>query len=245
MNGTLDLSDNSKNSQLSKFSVEVQKEIKYLFPPPTVTTPPIDQKYAEIQQKIQHTSNDNGRYYKRYLEKLDMFKTGAIIFGYFHFRGQVLKNPNKEGLLPKNLVHPFKTKEKYGTTKKLYVIILELMLYDDYIFDQKTSKLLSEADYVVKVWGGPLFETLFRGSGTILHWGDTVAENIKATGHNIKIDLRIISCLDNEKMAPNFATGEVAKDIWISKFYKDKLKTVLSRKMDLNQFIVRKLSKII
>ena len=55
--------------------------------------------------------------------------------------------------------------------------------------------------------------------------------------HNIKMDLRIISCLDNEKMTPNFATGEVAKDIWMSKFYKDKLKTVLSSKMDLNQFI--------
>lgn len=49
--------------------------------------------------------------------------------------------------------------------------------------------------------------------------------------------LRIISCLDNEKMMPNLATGEIAKGIWMSKFYKDKLKTVLSSKMYLNQFV--------
>ncbi|KAG1168419.1 hypothetical protein G6F70_009124 [Rhizopus microsporus] len=178
MNGILDLSDNSESSQFSKFPVELQIEIKQLFSPPTVTTPCIDERYAEIQQEIQLTSNENGRYYKRYLEKLNMFKTN----------------------------------EKYD------------------------SKLLSEGDYVVKVWG-PLLETLFRGSGTVLHWGDTVAENIKATGRNIKMDLRIISSLNNEKMVPNLATGEIAKDIWMSKFYKDKLKTVLSSKMDLNQFV--------
>ena len=110
-----------------------------MFPPPTVTTPRIDERYTEIQLKIQHASNENGRYYKRYLEKLNMFKTN----------------------------------EKYGTTKKLHVMILELLLYDSYIFDEKDSKLLSEGDYVVKVWG-PLLETLFRSSGTMLHWGDTV-----------------------------------------------------------------------
>ncbi|KAG1051092.1 hypothetical protein G6F43_006684 [Rhizopus delemar] len=38
-------------------------------------------------------------------------------------------------------------------------------------------------------------------------------------------------------MVPNLATGEIAKDIWKSKFYKDKLKIVLSSKMDLNQFV--------
>jgi hypothetical protein len=35
----------------------------------------------------------------------------------------------------------------------------------------------------------------------------------------------------------NLATGEIAKDIWMSKFYKDKLKAVLSSKMDMNQFV--------
>lgn len=202
MNGILDLSDGSESSQLSKFPVKLQEEIKQLFPPPTVTAPRIDERYAEIQQEIQLTSNENGRYYKRYLEKLNMFKTN----------------------------------EKYGTTKKLHIMILELLLYDSYIFDENESKLLSEGDLVVKVWG-PLLETLFRGSGTVLHWGDTVAENIKATGRNIKMDLRILSSLNSEKTVPNLATGEIAKDIWKSKLYKDKLKTVLSSKMDLNQFV--------
>lgn len=202
MNGILDLSDGSESSQLSKFPVKLQEEIKQLFPPPTVTAPRIDERYTEIQQEIQLTSNENGRYYKRYLEKLNMFKTN----------------------------------EKYGTTKKLQIMILELLLYDSYIFDENESKLLSEGDLVVKVWG-PLLETLFRGSGTVLHWGDTVAENIKATGRNIKMDLRILSSLNSEKTVPNLATGEIAKDIWKAKLYKDKLKTVLSSKMDLNQFV--------
>jgi hypothetical protein len=58
-----------------------------------------------------------------------------------------------------------------------------------------------------------LLETLFRGSETVLHWGDTVAENIKATGRNIKMDLRIISGFDNKNMVPNLSTAEIAKDI--------------------------------
>lgn len=174
-----------------------------MFPPPTVTTPRIDDRYTEIQQEIQLTSNENGRYYKRYLEKLNMFKTN----------------------------------EKYGITKKLHAMILELLPYDSYIFDEKESKLLSEGDYVVKVWG-PLLETLVRGSGTVLHWGNTVAENIKATGRNIKMDLRILSSLNTEKTVPNLATGEIAKNIWMSKLYKDKLKRVLSSKiMNLTQFV--------
>jgi len=64
-----------------------------------------------------------------------------------------------------------------------------------------------------------------------------VAENIKATGRNIKMDLLILSSLNTEKTVPNLATGEIAKDIWMCKLYKDKLKTVLSSKMDLNQFV--------
>ncbi|KAL7330651.1 hypothetical protein PS15p_205562 [Mucor circinelloides] len=116
-------------------------------------------------------------------------------------------------------------------------MILELLPYDSYIFDEKESKLLSEGDYVVKVWG-PLLETLVRGSGTVLHWGNTVAENIKATGRNIKMDLRILSSLNTEKTVPNLATGEIAKNIWMSKLYKDKLKRVLSSKiMNLTQFV--------
>lgn len=80
-------------------------------------------------------------------------------------------------------------------------------------------------------------ETLFRGSGAVLHWGDTVPDNIRAVNRTIKMDLRIINSLDDEKIMPDFATGEIAKSILKSKFYKDKLKAVLLSKMDLNQII--------
>lgn len=202
MNGILDLSDTSEGSQFSKFSVDTQEKIRQLFSPPRITTPCIEQRFEEIQNELRHTANENGRCLKRYLEKLDMFKS----------------------------------KEKCSISKRLYIIMLELMLYDSYIFDPKDSKFLSEGDYVVKVWG-PLLETLFRGSGAILHWGDTVPDNIRAVNRTIKMDLRIINSLDDEKTMPDFATGEIAKSILKSKFYKDKLKTVLLSKIDLNQLI--------
>ncbi|KAI8887283.1 hypothetical protein K501DRAFT_330694 [Backusella circina FSU 941] len=202
MNGILDLSDTSEGSQLSKFSVDTQNKIRQLFSLPHITTPYIEQRFEEIQNELCHTTIENGRYLKRYLEKLDMFKS----------------------------------KEKYSISKKLHTIILELMLYDSYIFDPKDSKFLSEGDYVVKVWG-PLLENLFRGSGSVLHWGDTVPDNIKAVGRTIKMDLRIINSLGDERVMPDFATGEISKSVLKSKFYQDKLKTVLTSKMDLNQFV--------
>ncbi|KAG1038447.1 hypothetical protein G6F43_012685 [Rhizopus delemar] len=177
MNGILDLSDTSEGSQFSKFSLDTQEKIRQLFSPPHITIPCIEQRFEEIQNELRHTANENGRYLKRYLEKLDMFKS----------------------------------KEKCSTSKRL-------------------------GDYVVKVWG-PLLETLFRGSGAILHWGDTVPDNIRAVNRTIKMDLRIINSLDDEKIMPDFATGEIAKSILKSKFYKDKLKAVLLSKMDLNQII--------
>lgn len=208
MNGVLDLSDTSKGSQMSKLSADIQGKIRQLFPPPHITTPCIEQRFEEIQNELRHTESKNGRYFKRYLEKLEAFKST----------------------------------EKYKISKKLYTIILDLMLYDSYIFDPTDSNNLSEGDYVVKVWG-PLLETLFRGSGVILHWGDTVPENIKAENKIIKMDLRIINSLGDEKSKSDIATAEIAKNITPSKFYKDKLKTMLSSKADINE-IISSLSKV-
>ncbi|CEP17758.1 hypothetical protein [Parasitella parasitica] len=157
MNGILDLSDTSEGSQFSKFSVDTQKKIRQLFSLPHITTPCIKQRFEEIQNELCHTANENGRYSKRYLEKLGMFKS----------------------------------KEKYISKGKLYFNI-------SYIFDPKDSKFLPEGDYVVKVWG-PSLKTLFRGSGSVLHWGDTVPDNVKAVGRTIKMDLRIINSLGDEK----------------------------------------------
>ncbi|KAI9252217.1 hypothetical protein EDC94DRAFT_621199 [Helicostylum pulchrum] len=193
---------------MSKLSADIQGKIRQLFPPPHITTPCIEQRFEEIQNELRHTESKNGCYFKRYLEKLEAFKST----------------------------------EKYKISKKLYTIILDLMLYDSYIFDPTDSNNLSEGDYVVKVWG-LLLETLFRGSGVILHWGDTVPENIKAENKIIKMDLRIINSLGDKKSKSNIATAEITKNITPSKFYRDKLKTVLSSKADINE-IISSLSKV-
>lgn len=48
MNGILDLSDTSEGSQFSKFSIDTQKEIRQLFSPLRITTPPIEKRFEEI-----------------------------------------------------------------------------------------------------------------------------------------------------------------------------------------------------
>lgn len=110
------------------------------------------------------------------------------------------------------------------------------MLYHRYIFNPQESKFLSEEDYVVKVWG-PEPRNKVSNNVSVLHWGDTVPDNIKAEGKTIKMDLRIINSLGDEEAIPDSATGEIAKSIFKSRFYQDKLKTVLASKMDLNQFV--------
>jgi hypothetical protein len=128
-----------------------------------------------------------------------------------------------------------KTTEKYNITKRLYTFVLELLLYDSYIFDEDEYKLLSEGDYQVKIWG-PLMETIFRGSGIILHWGDTIPSNCKRAGKKIKMDLRVIAnTLTKQDVQADTGAGELAKEIEKSKFYKDKLKAVLSSKLNINQ----------
>ncbi|CAO3692881.1 unnamed protein product [Rhizopus stolonifer] len=72
MNNILDLSDISESSQLS---VETQEKSRQMFSHCHIITPCTEQGFEEIQNELLHTSNDNGRYFKRYLDKLDMFKT--------------------------------------------------------------------------------------------------------------------------------------------------------------------------
>lgn len=71
MNVILDLSDVSESSQLF---FETQKEIRQLFSHSRITTPYTEQGFVEIQNELLHISIDNGRYFKRYLLKLDLFK---------------------------------------------------------------------------------------------------------------------------------------------------------------------------
>ncbi|KAK4509962.1 uncharacterized protein ATC70_008112 [Mucor velutinosus] len=65
----------------------------------------------------------------------------------------------------------------------VYQIILELHIFDQFIFDSSFEPFLNEANLVVKVWG-PLFEKCFRQSGIILQWG-AIHEDI-GRGHSGK-----------------------------------------------------------
>ncbi|KAI9357793.1 hypothetical protein BD770DRAFT_89764 [Pilaira anomala] len=74
MNGVLGLSDTSLlGSHISKLPSVVQEKIRLLFSPfPAANTSlPIETRFAEIHQEIHRTENNNKRYYKRYLEKLN------------------------------------------------------------------------------------------------------------------------------------------------------------------------------
>ncbi|CEP15698.1 hypothetical protein [Parasitella parasitica] len=64
----------------------------------------------------------------------------------------------------------------------------------------------------------------------VLHWEDTVPDYVNVGCRTIKMDLRIINSLGDEKVMSDFATGEIAKSVL-------KSKTVLSSNMDLNQFV--------
>ncbi|CAO3625160.1 unnamed protein product [Mucor hiemalis] len=93
--------------------------------------------------------------------------------------------------------------EKYDSTKRVYIFVIELLLHDEYIFDEEKSEQLSEADILIKAWG-QLLEMVFRWSGVILHWGDTVPNNCKQEEKRIKLDLRIIAgSLKNRNLLPD------------------------------------------
>lgn len=113
----------------------------------------------------------------------------------------------------------YKPFDSQGTNKSH--VYLELLVCDEHIFEENLCKLLSDGDYLTaKVWG-PLLETLFRGTGIILHWKDTVSENVKATARSIKLDLRA-TCDENKFWKRNSWSWKgwvVAKEIQRSKIW--------------------------
>ncbi|KAI9476524.1 MAG: hypothetical protein EXX96DRAFT_596545 [Benjaminiella poitrasii] len=116
-------------------------------------------------------------------------------------------------------INQAKTVEKFNTTKRLYIFVLELLLYDNYIFNEDEAENLSENDYQVKVWG-PLMETVSRG----------------APDKKMKMDSRVIAnILTKQDIQDDTGTGEVSKKVEKSKFYKDKLESILFSKLNLNQ----------
>ncbi|KAI9315530.1 hypothetical protein BX666DRAFT_314753 [Dichotomocladium elegans] len=94
------------------------------------------------------------------------------------------------------------------------------------------KNILSEADFIVKIWGRPL-ELLFRGSPLLTHWGDTVSRNTDKLQH--KMDLRIMS---NEFIHDyDIGNAEFARCTSGKKYFVDKAKLVSNGKSQLNEMV--------
>lgn len=152
-----------------------------------------------------------------------------------------LKNEEDEEYLDFTLdsVSNIKTDDKLHILEDCYLFVLKTHLYHRYIFDPMYTHM-SEADYVVKVWS-PLFEIMFRSLGqhfsslVITHWDETINPQVKKDHMNLRMDLRFVSSsLADSNKTVDMSTGEFAPCVYKSKHYKDKLKTALASKSQMN-----------
>ncbi|KAL9536663.1 hypothetical protein MBANPS3_012471 [Mucor bainieri] len=102
--------------------------------------------------------------------------------------------------------------------KRIYVTILESLLYDKYLYDEEG--LFSETDLIVKIYG-PILENVFKGSGLRLTWGDTISP---FSDSGSRMDLRVFH---GNRLSPDIMVNEFAKASKESKYYYDKTKSVL------------------
>ncbi|KAG1143196.1 hypothetical protein G6F37_007580 [Rhizopus arrhizus] len=121
--------------------------------------------------------------------------------------------------------------------RDVYQHILKIHLYSPEVFTEKARSFLSEQDYIIKFWSY-MIETVFRSSGIMAHWGDTISSFSIENGTLTKMDLRLINlCTDSLKEALDVGNAEFAKKDSESKYYKDLLKAVLSSKIHLNELL--------
>ncbi|KAI7887194.1 hypothetical protein K492DRAFT_121583 [Lichtheimia hyalospora FSU 10163] len=118
-------------------------------------------------------------------------------------------------------------KDKYYDS---YIHILKLHRFYHHLCDQPNNH--SETDFVMKFWS-LLVENAFRCSGINPYWGDTVPNVVTASGLRLEMDLDLVDTADVN--IPNYGSGEVAVVQFHHKYYKDKLKTVLSAIARLHQ----------
>ncbi|CEI94269.1 hypothetical protein RMCBS344292_08483 [Rhizopus microsporus] len=207
MNGIIDLSDKSEGSQLAEFKDNID-EIRELLPK---YTRPINTP-----------------------PELNEFE--AIIMG------QVIRHNDSSKYFKKCLdkIKIVKTNDKFEIVKDLYQFVFKLHRFHKYIFSPDYQQL-SEQDYVIKVWS-PLIEIMFRSFDDtppiISHWGDTTSEGVKDAGMIIRMDLRlIVSGMSRQNEIIDAAVAEFSPKVFKSKHYKDKLKTVLASKAQLNSLL--------
>ncbi|KAK4509965.1 uncharacterized protein ATC70_008115 [Mucor velutinosus] len=126
--------------------------------------------------------------------------------------------------------------DKYDMVKNVYEIILELHVYDAYLFEKSYETLLSEANLVVKLWG-PLYEKLFRGSNVMLQWGDATPDAIKECGLKSRLDLRLFSWDGSKDTIVELGVNEFSREAKTAKYYYDLQKMCLCSKAYINQII--------
>ncbi|KAI9358471.1 hypothetical protein BD770DRAFT_387377 [Pilaira anomala] len=121
--------------------------------------------------------------------------------------------------------------------RDIYQHILKLHMFSPEMFTTKGRNFLSEQDYVIKCWGY-LIETIFRSSGVMAHWGDTISSFSMELGMHPRMDLRLINLsVEDLKEALDIGNAEFSRAETETKYYKDLLKLVISSKIHLNELV--------
>jgi hypothetical protein len=201
MNGILDMTDTTPDSQLPHLPEEALQACQNKFAP--------DQREINLDtiEKYEELLFLNEKNYRNFLQKsLDCIKYSRI--------------PDQDDIVC-----------------DVYQHILKVHLYSPEVFTEKARNFLSEQDYIIKFWSY-IIETVFRSSGVMAHWGDTISYFSIENGTLTKMDLRLINlCADSLKEALDVGNAEFAKKESESKYYKDLLKAVLSSKIHLNELL--------
>ncbi|KAI9259125.1 hypothetical protein EDC94DRAFT_585734 [Helicostylum pulchrum] len=109
-------------------------------------------------------------------------------------------------------------------------------LFKEYLFKSQNVALYSEQVFIAKLWCC-VFEEVFNNTGLCLHWGDTTPTKLKKDKNvDMKIDLRILFCLNTKK--PDVCVDEFSKKVISRKLYVDKLKEVMVSKYHLNELLL-------
>lgn len=90
---------------------------------------------------------------------------------------------------------------------------------------------LSEADFIIKVWG-PIFEKLFRRTNVSLHRENTLSVTGDDDSAKRRMDLRLLCRTGIDDY--DIGEGEFGKNAIKSKLYSDKQKLVANGKNQLN-----------
>ncbi|KAG2227618.1 hypothetical protein INT45_002303 [Circinella minor] len=216
MNGVIDLTDKSNGSQLQEIVQQMNDDKGEQISPYDATT--IKTLIEQFGSHVKVSPIDSVTKYESILK--------SKILNY--------ENVDDHKQL-KKWFHAIKNsqirKDKYERYLDSYIHIIKLHLYSSFLFNDGMD--LSEQDFVVKIWSG-LVENTFRGTGINPHWGDTIPSVVLNSGVTMKLDLRLLNSLDKD--TPDYACGEFAKEVFSSKYYKDKLKAVLAAKAHMNQY---------